>query len=88
MINEKSNNGHVQLEGPVLKWDRIGDQYAAKEVLDLSGVVDLEALERKIEAHVAGAVVGSFAVRVELQVFLSGGPWLNLPYGYGRIDRG
>ena len=88
MINEEFNNGYVQLGGPVLKWDRIGDHHTVEEVLDLSDVVDLEALEQKIEAHVAGALVGSFAVRVELQVFLSGGPWLNLPYGYGRIDRG
>lgn len=68
----------------MLHWSRVGDQ-AQVGPLDVSGSFDIDALRAAIQAQVDSHLSGQFKVKIKVEVSLGGGPWLNLPYGYGEI---
>lgn len=73
----------------MLHWDRVGDQAQDTHQLrslDLSRVIDMRELRRMIEDQVQIALHSTdWTVELKVEVNLKGGPWKQLPFGYGHV---
>lgn len=70
-------------------WDRVGDQGQDAHnlrSLDISRAIDMEEIRRLIADQVQIALASpEWVVKLKIEVDLKGGPWKDLPFGYGRI---
>lgn len=69
-------------------WDRVGDQgqdtHQLKS-LDISRAVDMRELRRLVADQVQIALAsGDWEVSLKIEVLIQGGPWRELPFGYGH----
>lgn len=72
-----------------LVWSRVGDQGQdahQMQPLDVSPAINMEELRRIIGEQVQVALASdTWVVEIKLSVDLKGGPWKELPFGYGHI---
>lgn len=70
-------------------WDRVGDQgQDAHQLkpLDVTWAIDMRELRRLISQQVQIALEGTdWEVQLKIEVNLKGGPWKELPFGYGHL---
>lgn len=70
-------------------WDRVGDQAQDTHQLrplDISRAIDMAEIRRLIADQVQIALAsGDWVVDIKIEVNLQGGPWKQLPFGYGHV---
>lgn len=68
-----------------LHWKRVGYYYNLPDVDIPATVIDFDALEDLCRQQVESFLQSSFGLRVTLRIDLDGGPYRNLPFGYGTL---
>lgn len=70
-------------------WDRVGDQGQDTHgirSLDISRAIDFDEIKRLISNQVQIALAsGVWEVSLRIEVELKGGPFKQLPFGYGHV---
>ena len=73
----------------VIKWGRVGQRHMSDGAEDMfvTDLINVEALQARIEAMAGKYVNGPYEVKLHIRVQLDGGKYRNMPFGYGVVEQ-